>query len=93
MAKLHATLTKANGKTVKISDNTDIVANFYKGNKVLYSVRISYQNVGDLEEPIMDAIITSHDYRGELERYCEEHHNILLKLLPNKQWYCSECKK
>lgn len=63
--KLYATLTKANGKSEKITDNKDIVANFYKGNKLLYMVRVSYCNVGDIEEPKMDAIITSRDYRSE----------------------------
>jgi len=63
--KLYATTTKSNGKTEGLGDNDDLVVNFYYKNKVVYMVRLSYCNVGDLEKPSMDLIITSRDYRGE----------------------------
>lgn len=66
--KLYATITKANGKSEGLGDNEDLVVNLYHKNKVLYSVRLSYCNVGDLEEPDMDAVITSRDYRSEAKR-------------------------
>ena len=63
--KLYATITKANGKSEGLGDNEDLVVNFYHKNKVIYMVRLSYSNVGDLEKPAMDVLITSRDYRAE----------------------------
>lgn len=65
--KLYATITKANGKSEGIGDNEDLVVNLYCKNKVLYTIRLSYCNVGDIEKPTMDAIIAVRDWRTEPE--------------------------
>jgi hypothetical protein len=61
--KLYATLETSRGKTVSISDNEEIVATVYDGNMKAYGVRISWCNVGDLEEPTMGAIIATREWR------------------------------
>ena len=63
--KLYATITKANGKTEGLGDNDDLVVNFYYKNRVVYMVRLSYENVGDIEKPVKDLLITARDYRAE----------------------------
>ena len=66
--KLYATITKTNGKSEGLGDNNDLVVNFYYKNKVVYMVRMSYENVGDIEAPAMDLIITHRDYRSEANK-------------------------
>lgn len=63
--KLYATITKANGKSEGLGDNEDLVVNLYYKNKVQYTIRISYENVGDIENPTMDTLITTRDWRIE----------------------------
>lgn len=49
MAKLYATLETSRGKIVDVSDNQEIVATVYDGNKKAYSVIIEWANIGDLD--------------------------------------------
>lgn len=63
--KLYATLETSRGKTVSISDNEQIVATVYDGNKKAYSVIIEWCNVGDFEEPTMGTIVTTREWRNQ----------------------------
>jgi hypothetical protein len=47
--KLYATLETSQGKLVSVSDNSEIIATVYDGNKKAYSVIIEWTNVGDPE--------------------------------------------
>lgn len=73
--KLYATLENSRGKTVSISDNQEIVATVYEGNKKAYSVIISWCDMGDIidnegnplpeSERTKGAIITTREWRNE----------------------------
>lgn len=63
--KLYATLETSRGKTVSVSDNTEIVATLYDGNMKAYSIIIEWCNIGDIESPTMGAIITTREWRNE----------------------------
>lgn len=63
--KLYATLENSNGKIVKLGSNESIKATVYKGNLKEYEVNIEWANVGDLEEPTMDSIVTVMDWRNQ----------------------------
>jgi len=77
MAKLYATLETSSGKTVSISDNEQITATVYDGNKKAYSVIIEWCDIGDLfdndgndlpeNEKIKGAIITSKEWRNQTD--------------------------
>ena len=45
---LFATLETSRGKVVSISDNEQIIATVYDGNKKAYSVIIEFTNIGDI---------------------------------------------
>jgi len=62
--KLYATLETSRGKTVSVSDNEQITATVYDGNMKAYSVIIEWCNVGDIEEPIMGALVTVREWRN-----------------------------
>lgn len=61
--KLYATLETSRGKKVSISDNEEIIATVYDGNKKAYSVIIEWKNLGDIEKPIMGAIVSTREWR------------------------------
>lgn len=70
--KLYATLETSKGKVVSVSDNEQIVATVYDGNKKAYSVIIEWCNVGDPEgseseggKPAYGAIITTREWRNQ----------------------------
>ena len=73
--KLHATLENSKGKTVSISDNEEIIATLYDGNKKAYSVMIEWCDICDIidndgnelpeSEKIKGAIITTREWRNE----------------------------
>jgi len=62
--KLYATLETSRGKTVSVSDNETITATVYDGNMKAYSVIIEWCNLGDIEEPITGAIVTTREWRN-----------------------------
>lgn len=47
MSKLYATLETSRGKVVSVSDNEQIIATVYEGNKKAYGVTIEWCVVGD----------------------------------------------
>lgn len=62
--KLYATLETSRGKQVSISDNEQIIATVYDGNMKAYSVIIEFANTGDIESPIMGAVVTTREWRN-----------------------------
>lgn len=62
--KLYATLETSKGKTVSVSDNEQIVATVYDGNMKAYSVIIEWCNIGDIEEPVLGAVVTTREWRN-----------------------------
>lgn len=62
--KLYATLETSRGKTVSVSDNETITATVYDGNMKAYSVIIERCNLGDIEEPIYGALISTREWRN-----------------------------
>lgn len=65
--KLYATLETSKGKKVSISDNEEIIATVYEKNLKCYQIIISWVNLGDLENPIMGAVVTSREWRNKEE--------------------------
>jgi len=74
--KLYATLENSRGQIVKLTDNEEIVATVYEGNKKQYAVHIQWCNIGDipLEEGDEDlpefhaekgSIVTVREWRNE----------------------------
>lgn len=65
--KLYATLETSTGKKVSISDNDEIIATVYEKNLKCYQVIISWQNLGDLENTKMGAVVSSREWRNREE--------------------------
>ena len=75
--KLYATLETSKGKVVSVSDNDQIVATVYDGNKKAYSVIIEWRDMGDLidhdgndlpeSEKTKGAIVTTREWRNETD--------------------------
>ena len=63
--KLYATITNSKGKTEGMGDDEKLTVDFSCKNKKLYTVNIYYENVGDIEKPTMDAILTVRDWRKD----------------------------
>lgn len=73
--KLYATLETSTGRTVSISDNSEIIATVYDGNLKAYSIHIEWTDVGDIidndgnELPLskrtMGAIVTTREWRNQ----------------------------
>jgi hypothetical protein len=73
--KLYATLETSRGKTVSVSDNSEIVATVYDGNLKAYSVHISWCDIGDIiddagndlpeAEKTKGAIVTTREWRNQ----------------------------
>lgn len=62
--KLYATLETSRGRKVSISDNEEIIATVYDGNKKAYSVIIEWTNLGDIEKPTMGALVRVREWRN-----------------------------
>lgn len=62
--KLYATIENESGKIEKLGGNERIEATVFYKNKKQYSVYIEYCNVGDIENPTMDSIVTVRDWRN-----------------------------
>ena len=65
--KLYASIRNETGKTAGLGSNEDLEVNLYYKKSILYTLRIEYCNVGDMEKPTMDAIITYRDWRKDPE--------------------------
>lgn len=73
--KLYATLETSKGKVVSVSDNNEITATVYDGNKKAYSVIIEWCDIGDImdndgndlpeTEKTKGAIVTTREWRNQ----------------------------
>jgi hypothetical protein len=69
---LFATLETSRGKVVSVSDNEQIIATVYDGNKKAYSVIIEFTDIGDIidndgnalpdSERTLGAIVTTREW-------------------------------
>lgn len=80
--KLHATLETSTGKIVSASDNEQITATVYDGNKKAYSVIIEWCDIGDIidndgndlpeSEKTKGAIVTVREWRNTPDKQRKE---------------------
>ena len=81
--KVFATLETSRGKTVSVSDNSEIIATVYDGNMKAYSVHIEYCDIGDImdnegnelpeSKKTKGVLVTTREWRNEPEERRKAH--------------------
>ena len=102
--KLHAILENSRGKAVSLSDNEQITATVYDGNKRAYSVTIEWCDIGDIfdhdgndlpeSEKTKGAIVTTREWRNQPDdRRKDKKETCNFNACQNKAVYYGVCSK
>lgn len=91
MSKLYATLENSKGKIVSLSDNNEIVATVYEGNKKQYSVIIEWTDMGDIIDNEGNELPEAQKTKGSIITVREWRNTEQGKKKKDEMKDCSNC--